>query len=45
MVLLIIIGYKKYEKGMLTYPDGTKYEGDWVNDKKQGFGVGQTSNP
>ena len=26
-------------KGEFSWPDGRKYFGDYVNDKKQGFGV------
>ena len=26
-------------KGLFTWPDGRKYEGDYLNDKKHGFGI------
>jgi hypothetical protein len=26
-------------KGVFTWPDGRKYEGDYLDDKKEGFGV------
>jgi hypothetical protein len=29
---------KKHTKGFQMYPDGTFYEGDWANDKRNGHG-------
>jgi len=29
---------KKHGKGLQTYEDGTFYEGDWENDKRNGYG-------
>ena len=29
----------KHGKGKLRYPDGTYYEGEWVNGKKHGQGL------
>jgi hypothetical protein len=26
-------------KGVFTWPDGRKYEGEYLNDKKHGFGI------
>jgi hypothetical protein len=26
-------------KGKFTWPDGRKYEGEYINDKKHGFGI------
>lgn len=26
-------------KGKITWPDGREYEGDYVDDKKHGYGV------
>jgi hypothetical protein len=26
-------------KGRSTHPDGTVYDGDWVDDKQDGYGV------
>lgn len=28
-------------KGVFVWPDGRKYEGDYLNDKKHGFGIFQ----
>lgn len=29
----------KYGVGQMTYPDGSRYEGDWRHDLKHGFGA------
>jgi len=32
-------GNKMHGKGIFSWPDGRVYEGDYVDDKKQGSGV------
>ena len=32
------IGYEKYGKGTIEYPDGSVFKGEWRNDKKDGYG-------
>jgi hypothetical protein len=32
-------GYLKLTLGVFTWPDGRKYESQYVDDKKSGFGV------
>ena len=29
----------KHGKGLIVYPNGDKYDGDWLNDSRSGFGV------
>ena len=29
---------KKHGQGLFIYPDGSKYEGSWVEDQRCGFG-------
>jgi hypothetical protein len=39
MVFLIILLKKKLGKGEFTWSDGRRYIGDYLEDKKHGFGV------
>ena len=30
---------KKHGKGIFTWPEGNKYEGEYLNDKRHGYGI------
>lgn len=30
---------KKHGQGLFIYPDGSKYEGSWVDDLRDGYGI------